>query len=112
MGEIVAIVTDLFFQSRIAAAARAAGRDVRFVSQASSEGAPGSLALVDLDSRTDVNDSIERLKRSGATVIAFGPHVDTRGRRAARAAGADRVLAKSKFVTDLPKIMRGTTSET
>jgi hypothetical protein len=108
MNDVVAVVTDLFFQSRIAAAARAAGRHVHFVaSESAMDGAQGSLALVDLDAAVDVLAMIRSLKAQGSgSVVAFGPHVDTDGRKAARSAGADRVLAKSKFVTELPRLMQ------
>jgi CheY-like chemotaxis protein len=108
MDDVVAVVTDLFFQSRIAAAARHAHRQVHFVH---SERALLDLdsvdtAMVDLDARTDVLSMIRTLKeRTAGPVIAFGPHLDTEKRKAARAAGADRVLAKSKFVTELPVLM-------
>jgi CheY-like chemotaxis protein len=106
MDDVVAVVTDLFFQSRISAAARYAGRAVRFLPVVSStEG--HALALVDLDAATDVLEAIRRLKAdSSAPVVAFGPHVDTAGRKAAREAGADRVLAKSRFVSELPSILQ------
>ncbi len=109
MDDILAVVTDLFFQSRISAAAHAAGRRARFVLEVAQDVTEGSfsLALVDLDARTDVLGAIRRLKANGnSPVVAFGPHVDTEGRKAARAAGADRVLAKSKFVTELPRLMQ------
>jgi CheY-like chemotaxis protein len=108
MDEVVAVVTDLFFQSRIAAAARAAGRQVRFVaSESAIDGTHGNLALVDLDAAADVLAMIRALKAQGLdSVVAFGPHVDTEARKAARSAGADRVLAKSKFVTELPRLMQ------
>ncbi len=105
---MIAVVTDLFFQSRIAAAGRAAGRRVRFLSTVPPDDHKSSfaLALVDLDAGIDVLSAIRRLKASSASpVVAFGPHVDVDGRRAARAAGADRVLAKSRFVTELPRLL-------
>lgn len=106
MDDILAVVTDLFFQMRICAAARAAGRRVRFVSSIGGSEPSFRLALVDLDAASDVVEAIGRLKLvSGAPVVAFGPHLDTASRKAARAAGADRVLAKSKFVTELPHMM-------
>ena len=107
MPEILAVISDLFFQMRVSAAARAAGRSVRFITSLNDlDTAPiAPLALVDLDARLDVLSAIGRLKDSGCRVVAFGPHVDTASRKAARAAGADRVLAKSKFVTDLPAIV-------
>ena len=106
--DVVAVVTDLYFQSRIAAAARAAGRSVRFVitNQAAAEASSGRVALIDLDARLDVLQAIQDLRAgTDRTIVAFGPHLDTEGRKAARAAGADRVLAKSKFATELPHIM-------
>ncbi|MGI8968457.1 MAG: hypothetical protein ACR2GA_05060 [Chloroflexota bacterium] len=107
MADCIAVLTDLFFQARISNAARVAGRQVRFVgSLADLETDAAPLALVDLDARLDVVEAIRVLKAAGTpAIIAFGPHLDTNGRKVARAAGADRVLAKSKFVTELPRIM-------
>lgn len=106
--DVIAVVTDLFFQSRVASAARAAGRQVRFVrTLADLDASSWNLALVDLDAAIDPMAAIGRL-RSGASgpIVAFGPHVDTERRKQARGAGADRVLAKSKFVTVLPDLMQ------
>jgi CheY-like chemotaxis protein len=106
MDDVLAVVTDLFFQSRISSAAQRAGRRVRYISLAEQVG-EFRLALVDLDAGTDVLAAIRRLRAtSPSPIVAFGPHVDTDRRKAARASGADRVLAKSKFVTDLPEIIR------
>lgn len=110
MEDVAAVVTDLFFQSRIAAAANAAERRVRFFGpEAAMESLPGiRLYLVDLDAGGDVLGAIRRIKaQSEAEIVAFGPHIDTERRKAARAAGAHRVLAKSKFVTELPVLMAG-----
>lgn len=108
MDDVLAVVTDLFFQSRIAAAARASGRRVRFVaSEEAIDVERPALALVDLDAQADVMAMIGALKaRAIDPVVAFGPHLDTENRKAARAAGADRVLAKSKFVEELPRMMQ------
>lgn len=106
MDDVIAVVTDLFFQARISSAARAAGRRVRYIS-APEQAADFRLALVDLDAGADVLKSIESLRAATAlgSIIAFGPHVDTARRAAARRSGADRVLAKSKFVTELATLM-------
>ena len=109
MDDVLAVVTDLFFQSRISAAARAAGRSVRFVRPVdTANGVPQfTLALVDLDAAADVTPAIGALHDAqSGPVVVFGPHVDTERRKAARRAGADRVLAKSKFVTELPRLMQ------
>lgn len=106
MDDVVAVVTDLFFQSRISTAARYSDRRVRFLS-ASLDTSGYALALVDLDANPDVLAAIRRLKAmSSAPVVAFGPHIDTAGRKAAREAGADRILAKSRFVSELPVLLR------
>jgi hypothetical protein len=105
--DVVAVVPDLFFQSRISATARIANRNVRYVSPTSLDEIHGfQLALIDLDATEAIAPVIEQVRARGeGTIVAFGPHVDTDRRKAARAAGADRVLAKSKFVTDLPRIL-------
>jgi predicted metal-dependent hydrolase len=52
---------------------------------------------------------IPLLKSSPATrripLICYGSHVDGQTMKAARSAGADSVLARSKFVADLPKLI-------
>ncbi|MGH2447361.1 MAG: hypothetical protein ACRDFS_01975 [Chloroflexota bacterium] len=102
---ILAVADDLFFQARISSAARAAGHSVQYISREGEIPAGSEVALVDLDAK-NVLPLIGALRQSGHPVIAFGPHVDTDRRKAARAAGARRVLAKSKFVQDLPEIVR------
>lgn len=114
MDDIVAVATDLFFQARIGAAAKAADRRVRFVASPEALGPDSNpaLSLIDLDARTDVMEMIRLLKaRTQGAVVAFGPHLDTDKRKAARAAGADRVLAKSKFTTELPRLMNDQPAE-
>lgn len=113
MDDVIAVVPDLFFQSRISAAARHLGRTVRYAAAEQLDSVDGfRLALVDLDSDPDISGTISRLRSVGAgPLIAFGPHVDTQRRKLARMAGADRVLAKSKFVVDLPTILTSTREE-
>jgi CheY-like chemotaxis protein len=112
---IVAAVSDLMFGSRIRAAAQLAGVSAVFVRSATelaARAAQADLILLDLDTRwLDAPASIAALKADGATgsvpIVAFGPHVDGDALLAARAAGADRVLARSAFVNALPDLMRG-----
>ncbi|MCI0457646.1 MAG: response regulator [Gemmataceae bacterium] len=51
-----------------------------------------------------VADLVRRLRESDPPpfVVAYGSHVDTATLRAAREAGCDLVLPRSKFVEDLP----------
>ncbi|HZU12603.1 MAG TPA: hypothetical protein VFB58_07160 [Chloroflexota bacterium] len=106
MPAVIAVVTDLIFQSRIAAVARHTGADVRYVTSLDElpDDEGPRLALVDLDAGVDVLQAIRALAAQ-APVVAFGPHLDTERRKAARAAGATRVLAKSKFVQELPTLL-------
>jgi CheY-like chemotaxis protein len=102
---------DLIFASRISGTARALGLEVLQVRTAD--------ALVELAGREapqgvliDLGfpdlDLPELLRRLGEVcpgmprVVAYGSHVDAAGLRAARAAGCDLVLPRSKFVEDLP----------
>ena len=52
----------------------------------------------------DINELVRRLHETCTPpprVVAYGSHVDTAGLRAAREAGCDPVLPRSKFVEDL-----------
>ena len=109
-----ALVDDLFFRSRIEATAVAAGvglhvsrtlEDLRAAVEA--EGSGG--VLVDLGMGIDeAVAAIRALKRMSEPpiVVAWGSHVDAAALEAARAAGADRVLARSAFTRRLPDLLR------
>jgi DNA-binding NarL/FixJ family response regulator len=109
-----ALLDDLFFRSRIEATAAAAGVDLH-VSRTLEElreaveaqGCGG--VLVDLGMETDeAVAAIRALKRMAEPpiVVAWGSHVDAEALEAARAAGADRVLARSAFTRRLPDLLR------
>lgn len=114
---VIAVVPDLLFASRIRSAASSAGVSALIIPRAAdlasavrSKG-PG-LVLVDLDARTgDPIAAIAELKADPETarvrIVAFGSHVDSESLQAARAAGADRVLARSAFVRQLPDLLEG-----
>ena len=112
---IVAAVNDLMFGSRIRAAAQQAGVSavfVRSVEALLAGAARADLILLDLDTRwLDAPAGIAALKADAATasipIVAFGSHVDGAALIAARAAGADRTLARSAFVKALPELLRG-----
>jgi CheY-like chemotaxis protein len=102
---------DLIFTSRIAGTARALGLDVRpartpeALVELARRQAPGGV-LIDLGFPGLVLEELMR-RLAGACptmprVVAYGSHVDAAGLRAARAAGCDPVLPRSKFVEDLP----------
>ena len=111
---IVALVDDLLFGSRIRAAAEAAGRRVTFVRQDDRvedalRADAASLVIVDL-ARAGAADAIRAVRSlSGARIpiVAFASHVRADLIADARAAGADRVLARSAFVAALPTLVTG-----
>jgi hypothetical protein len=63
-------------------------------------------AIVDLGIEgVDVERMAETCRAAKIPLVAFGPHVDARGLRAARAAGVPFVYARSKFLADLNGII-------
>ncbi len=90
----VALVADLMDRSRIGAAIPG----VRFVA-GPDDCAGAATVIVDL-ARFGARIPEVRRVAPGAFLVAFGPHVDEAGARAARDAGADRVLPRSRFFHD------------
>jgi CheY-like chemotaxis protein len=107
---------DLIFTSRIAGAARARGLTLRAARSAEAlleqarRHPPGGV-LIDLSNPgLDLPELLRRLAEVCSPpprVMAYGSHVEAETLRAARAAGCDPVLPRSRFVevleTDLPR---------
>jgi len=103
---------DLIFFSRIAAAARDAGLAVRQARSAADllalarQGAPGGV-IVDLQNPgLDLPALLADLRATCPVmprVVAYGSHVEAEVLRAARQAGCDRVLPRSRFVEELAR---------
>jgi DNA-binding NarL/FixJ family response regulator len=101
---------DLIFTSRITATAQAhrlplkpARAQALLLALAGQE--PPACVIVDLDNPgLEVAELLQRLRAAPAApfVVAYGSHVDTAALRAARQAGCDLVLPRSKFVEELP----------
>ena len=105
---------DLIFASLVTGTARALGLEVRpartpdaLVELARRE--PPQGVLIDLGfPDLDLPELLRRLAEAGPAlprVVAYGSHVDAAGLRAARAAGCDLVLPRSKFVEELPRAL-------
>lgn len=116
---VLALVADLIFAARIRGTAPP-GVEVRTASRAQplreeAEGARPRLVLVDLGAGDDPVGFIGWVRAQaslkGVPVVAFGSHVDVERMDAARAAGADRVLARSAFVGMLPALLGGRSLE-
>ena len=103
---------DLIFTSRVTGTARDLGLAIK---PARSAGALLDLArqqaprcvLIDLANPglvlTDLLRQLGEVCPVMPRLVAYGSHVDTATLKAARAAGCDPVLPRSKFVEDLPR---------
>lgn len=117
--KISVLVDDMFFASKINAAAAQAGRQVERIKNREQleqlEAAPPSLVIVDLNSdRIDPFEAIEFLKSANdlraIPVVGFVSHVQTELIRRAQAAGCDYVLPRSAFSQMLAEIASGNLS--
>lgn len=110
--EILALVPDLLFSSRIASLAQQAGRPLAIArslaefEQALATQRP-ALALVDLSARgIDVARAIRAAKTANVPgVIAFGPHKDLAARALAMEAGADRWVTNQRLAETLAAVL-------
>ena len=112
---VVAAVDDLLFASKLRAAARQLDVGLVFartsddIVAAVREHAP-RLLILDLNGTRMAPLATRRAVKGDATraqvpVVAYVSHVDTELVAAAHAAGADRVMARSQFVAQLPDLL-------
>src|SRR5262249_28018058 len=108
----VLLCDDLLFTSRISGTARSLGLSVRSASTmenllALTQERPPACIILDLSNPTlQITDFFERMRQTSSPmpkIIAYGSHVDAATLRAAREAGCDLVLPRSKFVEELPR---------
>jgi CheY-like chemotaxis protein len=120
MPQLVALMDDLLFLSRIREAARAAAVEVRAVRGAADlvAAARGGarLVLVDADGeRLPWAEALAALRSEAdcgsVPVVAFVSHVRQDRAEAARAAGASRVLARSAFLKELSQLVAQAAAE-
>lgn len=113
--KILAVVDDIFFLAKIQQTAHQLGIAVEVAApdglqgRVTSEGP--SVILLDLNHRSGRSiEVLQGLKSDPATraipVISFLSHVQADLATAARAAGCDRVLARSAFSQQLPQLLR------
>jgi CheY-like chemotaxis protein len=114
MPSALLLCDDLMFVSRITGEARAQGltvKSARSIDQllAFARQETPSCVLLDLAfPGLELSDLFQRLAEecpARPRVVAYGSHVDTERLRAARSAGCDPVLPRSKFVEELPKAL-------
>lgn len=104
---VVVLADDLIWSTKLVNALRAAGADgvpARNVDAIARYAAAGAAyAIVDLTARAyDGVAAVAAARAAGQRVLAVGQHDDLPLRRAALAAGAERVFAYSKLAADGP----------
>jgi CheY-like chemotaxis protein len=119
---VLGIISDLFFSSRVGSTLRALGYSATWVdsaeaySDASAFAAalaadPPALVILDLNSPLPWADWLAAAKADPTSAaipwLAFGSHKETERLAAAKRAGAERVVARSKFSAELPELIKG-----
>ncbi len=111
---MIAVVTDLIFSTKITGTAKALGKPFAVARnldrlRALLDESP-ELPLVIVDLNSSGLDTVEAVRVAKAHaknphVVAFLSHVEVELAQQARAAGADRVMARSGFVDALPGML-------
>jgi PleD family two-component response regulator len=114
---VLAAVEDLLFRSKISEAASSLGIEAAFPSSPKKllealQESPPDLLVLDLNSvRFEPLAILRTVKSEAATreayTVGFLSHVQKDLAVAAREAGCDRVVARSAFTRDLPRILAG-----
>lgn len=109
-GTIVVLNRDLLFGMRIRNVAKSLGYEVEVVGTTSTfvaklTGEPHcALGIIDINAGVDWSQ-IARATSSSVPILAFGPHRDVEGLRAAKQAGVRRVISNGEFQRDLPGLI-------
>lgn len=118
---VLAAVEDLLFKSKILETAKELDVEARFPRSpkkllAALEESPPELLILDLNSaHFEPLGLLKEIKFSENTsrvpVVGFLSHVQKDLAVAAKEAGCDRIMARSAFTRDLPRIIEGDTPE-
>ena len=115
MTTILALEKDLFFAVKMRDTLRHHDMEVKTARtlQAFAQGLNGqgvekpALVIVNIATQgVDWEAAIRQARAVGYPVLAFGSHMDLEARAKARAAGAQRVVANSKFASDMPGLVK------
>jgi DNA-binding response OmpR family regulator len=113
---ILALEKDLFFAVKIQDTLRHHEMDVTIVRTladfeqklSSDDEQSPALAIIDIATKgVDWEAAIRAARARGLSVLAFGSHMDLEARAKALQAGAQKVVANSKFVGGMPDLVRG-----
>ncbi len=112
---ILALEKDLFFSVKMRDTLRHYDMEVKIVRTVpafeQNLGTTGeerpALAIVNIATTgVDWEAAIRQARTAGLKVLAFGSHMDLEARTKALEAGAQRVVANSKFTSDMPGMVR------
>lgn len=113
MAEVIAVVTDLIFQTKIRSTAEALGVPLQCARNPDKlreklVGGATRLVLIDLNADGDPLASLAVARQASPPprTVCFLSHVRAELAAAARAAGADEVMPRSAFSSNLPEILR------
>jgi CheY-like chemotaxis protein len=105
---------DMMFTSRVTGTAKdvggqvAAARNAKDLEALARERSPSCIIIDLANPGLDLPALVRDLTQPRAArpyIVAYGSHVDAAALAAARSAGCDLVLPRSKFVNDLPKLL-------
>ncbi|MCA1553142.1 MAG: hypothetical protein LC737_02060 [Chloroflexi bacterium] len=115
MNRVLLHIPDLFFAPRIADALAQLGfttADVNVQDDLAAQLRDTALLVVQLNGAPQVwTDLIARAREAQVPVLAFGRHTDAAPLRAARRAGANKVVPNSELVAELPQLVEQLTTE-
>lgn len=121
MADVVVMIDDIFFQTKVMEAAKQLGVEVRACATAEALAAELArepdpkprLVIVDLNARANPLEVIAlvRAEANDVHMIGFLSHVQVDLAEKARAAGCSEVMPRSKFTRDLATILAATKSQ-
>ena len=113
--QILALEKDLFFSVKMRDTLRHYDMEVKTVrnlpafEESLKANSSSSFALAIVNTATNAVDwetAIRKARAAGLKVLAFGSHMDLEARSKALEAGAQRVVANSKFTSDMPSLVK------
>ena len=112
MAQVLVLIDDIFFQSKLLETAKQLGVEVRTCATADAldleiAKATPNLVVVDLNARANPLDAVGRVQASGRGIplIGFLSHVQLDLAERARAAGCREVMPRSKLTQNLATIL-------
>ena len=113
--QILILCTDLIFSTKITGTAKSLGKPFTVIRtqeklQAALDASPAALLIIDLNATGIDPIAAIRTAKSHSTpprIVAFLSHVQVDLAKEAKAFGADQVLPRSAFTTQLPSILAG-----